>query len=222
MTNYKSCPKPHDLYTDGPEPIPEYETPTNENNNMNDIMSQSCVNKDDKCNYISQPFFENELKDKNKEKVLNNFESMCGLREGNIQNCCSLTSPKNAENDTLKEILPYGFKVQDYMGNAVNEQDCHLDNACVYRACNEGEKGCFKLDNCDDNDNHCKKMNNYYKCKFNDVKTADINEDSHFIDNFNPTCYTGICKNEEYAGWVLSPEERDQNLKEDKRILLSY
>ena len=106
---------------------------------------------------------------------------MCGLREGNIQNCCSLTSPKNAENEHLKQVLPYGFKVQDYMGNSVNEQDCHLDNACVYRACNEGEKGCFKLDECSQNDNHCKKMNNYYKCKFSDVKTADINEDSHFI-----------------------------------------
>ena len=56
---------------------------------------------------------------------------------------------------------------------------------------------------------------------FNDITTADINEDSNLISNVQPTCYSGICKNEQYSGWVLSPEERNVNLEEDKRILLA-
>ena len=103
------------------------------------IMANSCVNKDDKCNYISQPFYENELKDKNKEKVTNNFESMCGLRDGDIRKCCSLTDPQKMIIRYVK-MLKYGFKVQDYMGTQVNEQDCELNKSCVYYACNEADK----------------------------------------------------------------------------------
>ena len=44
---------------------------------------------------------------------------------------------------------------------------------------------------------------------------------TNLISNVQPTCYSGICKNEQYSGWVLSPEERNVNLEEDKRILLA-
>ena len=218
MTNYDSCPKPRDKYSVGPEPV---ETQTTRSPTPNELMANSCVNTEDKCNFISQPFYENELGSKNVEQVKNNFQSMCGLRNGNIQKCCSLTSPRESNSTNPKSILKYGFKVQDHMGLEIREEDCRLDNSCLYKACNEGEKGCIEIDNCPEGDLNCEKRNKYYKCKFNDITMKDINENTNVISNLQATCHPGICKNEEYAGWLLSPSERNNNIQEDKRILLA-
>ena len=52
MTNYNECPKPQDLYQAGPEPI-SITTTSAPVIQPSGIMANSCVNKDDKCNYIS-------------------------------------------------------------------------------------------------------------------------------------------------------------------------
>lgn len=210
MTNYKHCPKPSDVTTTG--------SPTNQ---PNDLMANSCVNKHHKCNYISDPFYESELKGKHKEKVKQNFNEMCGLRNGEIRKCCSLTNSIESDNQNIKDVLKHGFKVKNYMGDDTREENCQLDKSCVYYACKKSDKDCKKIDNCKKGDKKCNLENNYYKCKFNNITPEDIDRETKVISNLEPSCYSGICKNEEYSGWVLSSEEKNEKLKRDKGVLLS-